>query len=204
MPIIVKETGSNFKEIKTGSFPARCYGVILLGTTFDEMYGKKKCQVMIQFEFPSETIDDPSSEYHGQPYSMSRFYNFILSEKSSLRADLERWRNKPFTPEELLGFDLKNIIGVPCMISVVKGNTGKNKIDAVSAPMKDMPIAPQVNPSVYFDLEDFTHFDDLSTGIQNMIKRSDEYKERFNSPSGEAQGMEAPPVEFDVDDSIPF
>jgi hypothetical protein len=66
-----------------------------------------------------------------------------------------------------------------------------------------MPIAPQINPSRYFDLEDFTHFEDLPKGIQDMIRKSDEYKLKF-SESGEAQGMEAPPVEFDDGDSIPF
>ena len=80
---------------------------------------------------------------------------------------------------------------------------GKSIISAVSAPVKGMPIAPQINPSRYFDLEDFTHFEDLPKGIQDMIKKSDEYKAKF-SESGEAQGMEAPPVEFDDPDDLPF
>ena len=205
MGIIAKEeSGTAFAQIDAGTYPARCYGVVLIGTAYDEMYKKVQTTVMLQFEFPSETIDAPESEYHGQPYGLSKFYTLSLHEKSNLRADLERWRNKPFTQEELNGFDLKNVIGVPCMASVIKKDNGKSKISSISAPVKGMAIVPQINPTRYFDLEDFTHFDDLPKGIQDMIKKTDEYRMKFESGSGQAQGMEEPPPTFDPDDEIPF
>ena len=207
MPIIAKEENTNFPQLDAGTYPARCYGVVLIGTTFDEMYGKTSTKVLVQFEFPSECIDSPDNpDLHGMPYGLSKFYTLSLHPKSTLRADLERWRNKPFTDEELRGFDLKAVIGAPCMVSVTKTEKGKSKISSMSALPKGMTVAPQVNPVRYFDLEDFTHFDDLPDGLKEMIKKSDEYKLKFNSADGQAQGMEEPPVDFDDDDdqTIPF
>jgi hypothetical protein len=205
MAIIAKEeAGTAFAPIEAGSYPARCYGVVLIGTSYDEMYKKTQCKVLLQFEFPSETIDAPESEYHGQPYGLSKFYTLSLHEKSNLRADLERWRNKPFTQEELNGFDLKNVIGAPCMIAVTKKDNGKSQISSVSALVKGMKVAPQINPTRYFDFDDMTHFDDLPNGIQDLIKKSDEYRLKFESGSGQAQGMEEPPPTFDESDEIPF
>ena len=205
MAIIAKEdSGAGFEQIGAGSYPARCYGVVLIGTSYDDMYKKTQTKVLLQFEFPSETIDAPESEYHGQPYGLSKFYTLSLHEKSILRADLERWRNKPFTAEELEGFDLKNVIGAPCMISVVKKDSGKSKISSVSALVKGMKVAPQINPTRYFDLEDFTHFDDLPKGIQDMIRKSDEYRNQFGEGSPKPQSTEEPDVLFDDEDTIPF
>jgi hypothetical protein len=206
MPIIARsESKSSIPQIKPGSYPARCYGVVLLGTTYNEMYEKLQEKVLIQFEFPSECIDAPENpDIHGKPYVMSRTYTLSLHEKAALREDLERWRNKPFTAEELLGFDLKHIIGAPCMVAIKKSKTGKSKVDAVSAVPHGMSVAPQVNPTVYFDLDDFTHFDDLYDWIKKEIRASNEYKERFNSADGQAQGMDEPPVDFDEDQDIPF
>ena len=204
--IIAKEgSGANFKQVDAGTYPARCYGVILLGTTYDDLYKKTQTKVMLQFELPTETIDAPDNpELHGQPYGLSKFLTLSLHEKSSLRQDLERWRNKPFTAEELKGFDLKNVIGVPCMLSVIKGENGKSKISSISAPIKGMSLVPQVNPTRYFDMTDFTHFDDLPKGIQDLIKRSDEYRNQFGEGSPQPQGTDESVPTFEGESDIPF
>ena len=43
----------------------------------------------------------------------------------------QAWRGRAFTPGELMGFDLANVVGVPCMVSIVhasgrKGGTFAN------------------------------------------------------------------------------
>jgi hypothetical protein len=204
MAIIAREGGNSFPQLAPGSYPARCYGVILIGTIYDDLYGKSTTKVLVQFEFPSECIDAPDNpDLHGQPYGMSKFYTLSLHEKATLRADLERWRNKPFTKEELAGFDLKNIIGAPCMVAVVKKEDGKSKISSVSALPKGMSVLPQINPVRYFDIEeDASRFDDLPKGIQDMIKKSDEYRNLFGT--GSPDGTPAEPTFDDEEDTIPF
>ena len=55
----------------------------------------------------------------GQPFVISKKYTASLHEKASLRHDLESWRGRHFTPEELKGFDLENVLGANCQIQIV-------------------------------------------------------------------------------------
>jgi hypothetical protein len=49
---------------------------------------------------------------------IAKQFTLSLNEKANLRADLASWRGRDFTPEEIRGFDLKNILGHWAMISV--------------------------------------------------------------------------------------
>ena len=42
-----------------------------------------------------------------------------MHEKAALRKDLESWRGKPFTAQELEGFDLEALLSVGCFINVM-------------------------------------------------------------------------------------
>jgi hypothetical protein len=55
----------------------------------------------------------------GQPFTVSQKYTASLHEKSRLRHDLESWRGRKFTTEELKGFDVENVLGANCQINVV-------------------------------------------------------------------------------------
>jgi hypothetical protein len=46
-------------------------------------------------------------------------YTASLNEKATLRKDLESWRGKPFTKEELAAFDLEKLLGANGLFSVV-------------------------------------------------------------------------------------
>ena len=201
MSLKVQE-GGEFKSVDAGTYPARCIKVIDLGTQHGEYLGiaQIKKQVLITFELPTELIE--SGEWAGSPYSISKFYTASLGEKATLRHDLEAWRGRPFTEEELKGFDLQNVLGKPCMVSVIKTDTGKSKINSVMAIMKGMTVPEAINPLTHFDIDvwDNTAFTGLSDGIKKLIMASDEAKER--------QGEEKTPREDEREpgdeDSIPF
>jgi hypothetical protein len=46
-------------------------------------------------------------------------YTLSLNEKATLRKHLEAWRGKLFTPAELEGFDLENLLGANCQLQVI-------------------------------------------------------------------------------------
>ena len=78
---------------------------------------------------------------------MSR-YTLSLHENAALRRDLQSWRGRAFTETELAGFDLKTVLGVPCMITLVHSPDGKYaNIQAVAGLPKGMEAPPQVLPS---------------------------------------------------------
>lgn len=127
MSIIAKSTGDKeFAKLplpEAGTVQAVCCAVWDLGlqrSNFLNEDGTPKVQhkVIIAWEI-NEMIDAPDSEYHGKPYMLNRKYTLSLGEKANLRHDLESWRGKPFTAEELLnGIDLEKLYGVNCYIGV--------------------------------------------------------------------------------------
>ena len=70
-----------------------------------------------------------------------------LSEKANLRKDLESWRGKAFTAEELKGFDIEKLIGVNAMASIIHNQSGDRtyaNISSISKLMKGLqPMATE-------------------------------------------------------------
>ena len=183
MSYVIKES-DGFKQVAAAVYPARCVRLIGLGTQRGEWAGKptKKIQVLISFELPTELI--PDGEFAGQPYMVSRFYTSSLGEKANLRKHLISWRGRDFTPEELQGFDMSNIVGKPCMVSIIHNAKGKATVDSVMALPKGMTVPQQVNESLIFNIFQWDQdiFDGLSDGIKGIIMKSDEYKFMHGDP----------------------
>lgn len=138
------------------------------------------------------------------PITTSRFYTNSLGEKANLRRDLEGWRGKAFTEDELQRFDLMNILGKPCMLTIVGGENGKTKVASVSGLPKRTECPPQVNPSFAFWLDedfDVNKFDELSDGIKKIVEKSEEYQYIQNGGEIHTGEPESGPV---FDDEIPF
>lgn len=181
--------GGDFTPAPSGTQVGRCFQIIDLGTHYNEMFGNTRRQVYIGFELPNELHEfkDKDGNEKKAPFTVGKFYTMSLNEKANLRHDLESWRAKPFTDEELKGFNPKNIMGVPCMLSVVhKEKNGKVKanITAISKMVKGMECPEQFNDPVYFSLDDYSEDDflTLSKGFQEMIKRSEEWQKKENKP----------------------
>src|SRR5208337_1405024 len=63
-------------------------------------------------------------------------YTLSLHEKAALRKDLESWRGRTFTEEELKGFDVENVLDVPCLLNVIHNGTSGTVYANVSGIMK--------------------------------------------------------------------
>jgi len=194
--------GGTFEHAPVGSHIARCIKIIDLGTQKGEWQGEAnfKHKIIIAWELPNELMSE--GEFKGKPFSVSKFYTASLGEKASLRKDLANWRGRDFSEQELLGFDLKNILGKPCMVSVTLSDKGKARVSGVMAAPKGVPVPEQINPSVHFSLQEFDQkvFDSLSDGFKNMIMVSPEYQSLSNG-SSESSGFGR---ESDFLDDIPF
>lgn len=195
---------STFKPVPPGSHLARCYRIIDLGTQKTTFNGESKSikKVMFQFEVHSEDDDGPLKTDKGEPMSISKNYTLSLSDKAVLRADLEAWRGREFSREELQGFELKNVLGAWCLITVTRatGNDGKEytNITAVSpvpkAMKQNLPTPFNQVGIFYIDDPDMEMFETLSDRIRQKITETPEWKSRGKSSSA--------PIEDD--ESIPF
>jgi len=193
--------GGDFQRPDPGTYLARCTKIVDLGTQSGEYAGKptSRRQVVLTWELPTELLT--SGEYAGQPMTIAKFYTAVLGEKATLRKDLENWRTRKFTPEELEGFDLVNILGKPCLVTI--GESGpdgeKRKVTLVTNPPKGTVVPPQVNASVNFSLEPDEFNEDTYNGLSDWFKdtiaQSPEFQERT---SGAREPM--PPADYaDVD-----
>lgn len=196
---------STFKPVPPGSHLARCYRIIDLGTQKTTFNGESKFikKVMFQFEVHSEDDDGPLKTDKGEPMSISKNYTLSLSDKAVLRADLEAWRGREFTREELQGFELKNVLGAWCLITVTRatGNDGREytNITGVSPVPKSMkqnlPTPFNQVGIFYIDDPDMEMFETLSERIRQKITETPEWKSR-KTPQ--------PSSNFDDDATIPF
>ena len=176
--------GVDFEPAPSGTHIARCIRIIDLGTAHDDFWDKDKHEVFFMWEIPAEmkTYTNDKNEEVVEPFTVSKFYTMSLSDKAHLRRDLESWRSKPFTEEELAGFNPVTIMGAPCMINVIHKDRKSGGINAFVQTITSMPSGlecpPMVHSPVFFSLEDFQEkeFDALSKGIKARIMKSHEYK----------------------------
>lgn len=139
MPIIAKETGSNFKPAPAGVWAAVGCDVVDLGMVKTSYPGRPdQVQHKIRVVWQLADVD----EAIGKRPIVNQRYTLSLHEKASLRRDLESWRGRAFTPAELSGFDVEKVIGVPCLLNIVhnvnKGVTYANVSSIMPIP-KGMP-----------------------------------------------------------------
>ena len=207
------DSGSGeFLQPPVGTSSARCYSMIDLGTQKGEYQGQitHKRQVLIGWELSNELI--PSGEKEGEPFVISKFYTASLHEKAALRHDLINWRGRDFSEKELQGFDPKNILGTPCMLTLVSNDKGRIKVNGVMKVMKGLEVPSLHNPIRYLSLEpeefDRSVFEGLSEKIKAIIMESPEYKVLSTPPPPPVRREdvvdEIPHLTDDLDDVIPF
>lgn len=204
---MAKDTGGgDFQDAPIGTHVAVCVKITDLGTQRGEYQGQPtvRNQVLITWELVNEKMDD------GRPFTVSAFLTNSLSEKATMRHWLETWRGRPFTPDELMGFDLQNILGAPCMVNVIAKPEGKKgvKVGGVMALPKGMEKPKPENELTSFWLDEFDRekFDELSNGIKEIIAKSDEYKAMFNRQEGgkEKEKYKGNGSFADLESDIPF
>lgn len=210
MSIIVSEStgsSSSFVPVPSGTHLARCYRIIDLGTQRTEHQGEVKhlWKVMIQFEVHGDDEHgNPLLSTKGDPMSISKNYTMSLHEKSNLRKDLQSWRGREFTEQERKGFELKNLLGVWCMINVVRkaGRDGKDYtniegIMPVPLPIKKMGLPDGINELKMFSLRnpDMDLFETFSNKLKAKIQSAPEWQ---HSPKPQVSAMDG------LEDDIPF
>lgn len=117
MAIVAKERAKEFRPAPEGLHQAVCVDVVALGLV-ETQFGKKE---MVKLVWQIGEMDEESKP--PKPFQVSRRYGLTLDKRSTLRKDLETWRAKKFSKEELEGFDLEKLLGVNCQLQVVHNVT---------------------------------------------------------------------------------
>lgn len=184
---------STFKPAPAGTSIARCFGCVSLGTQRQEGYADT-FKLMLFFELPHELIGEDQ-----KPMTITREYSLTLGKKSNLRKHLESWRGAALTDQELQGFEVANVVGKPCQLTIVHVKNSQDqinaKIEGVSGLAKGMTCPEQVHPSIRYEIED---------GENNVFKELPEWIQKKIINCLERQEVSKAVPAAATEDNIPF
>ena len=170
--------GKTYENCPEGTFAARCYSIIDLGHQTVIWEGKASVKPIVRITWEvSEKMTD------GRPFVISKEYTARITPKSTLKKDLEAWRGRAFTDQELANFSLENVLGKPCLLQVTHKKSADKTYANISSIMslpKGMPCDELVNETITFDINEFDTkvFESLPEFIRKKILMSKEMEER--------------------------
>ena len=176
--------GSSYEPIAAGTYVARCYSMVHLGTIKESYMGEEKYvnKVRLTFELPTE-LKVFKEENGEQPQVISKEFTLSLGDKSNLRAFLNSWRGKALTEDECKSFDIAVLAGKACTLSIIHKTSkvsGKTyaEIASIGGVMKGMDVPAIMNPEMVFSVNNFEQvaFDSFPDFIKEKIVSSQEYQ----------------------------
>lgn len=211
MSINVKDTGGrNYKPMPQGTHHAVCDMVIDLGSQNTSWDGEAKVvhQVFIRWQVPAFRVkyELDGKEIEG-PMAIGKIYTASLSQKANLRKDLEGWRAKTFTADELKEFDLTAIAGANCLLVIthrVKGDNTYANVTAIAAVPHGTTKIGTEGDTVTYSADDTQHYQRLPKWIKEKVDN-----QLHQGAAAEVPGAPIPPAppaadQGEFDDDIPF
>jgi hypothetical protein len=132
--------GGNFELPQSGMYPAVLVGIIDLGTT-TKTFGADSYErhgIYLCWELTAEF------DSKGQPFIVAKDYTWSLNKKAKLRAIVEPFIGRTLADGE--EYDLLELLGKPCMLSLTEGTSGSGKkyvdVSSVGKPPKGMTVPP--------------------------------------------------------------
>ena len=197
-----------FKLAPEGTFFARCWRVVVLGTFEDTWQGQTRLnrKIRIDFELPTELSDFGNG---AEPFNVSSTLNISMHENANYRKFLQNWRGKAYSEEEAKkGIDVSKFVGAAALVTVAhtardNGKTYDN-IANISPLPKGMQMYDKVNTptlfSVYARPFNQEAFEALPNILQEKIKTSREWADMYAQPA--TKPALAPLME--AEDDLPF
>lgn len=142
--MIVSKNPVDYEPLPTGLQPAICIAVYDLGLQKGYM-DKIQHKLVILWELEARRETD------GERFLATKKYTACLDERATLTADLQSWRGRAFTPEELQGFDMDKILVKPCQLNLVQVTKTNGdpfvEVAAVLPPLRGWPgFTPETDP----------------------------------------------------------
>jgi hypothetical protein len=145
--IIARKPQSSFDPCPEGLHQAVCVDVVDLGMQTTPWGDKHK----VELRWQAEEVNPKT----GRRFELRKRYGLSLHEKAGLRKDLECWRGRKFTEQELEGFDLEKLIAANCQLQVIHNISDEGKVyDNVQAIVPHNPKVAKIAPQDYVRQKD--------------------------------------------------
>lgn len=177
--------------VPAGLHPFVLYGCYHVGVIPSKGGFDAKDTVILAFELP-EVEPLKYKEEDGtmtlKPRIMSKRFNLSFHEKSTLRLQLESWRGRAFTDEEMKSFELQKLLGASGQLQVMhqnrEGKTYASVTNLLPAPKGTKykgTLAQQL-----FSIHALDHAEELNQfnlpeWIEDLIKSSEDYQDLVRS-----------------------
>jgi hypothetical protein len=218
MSFYVEDKGGSFERCPEGMHMGRCYRIVDLGTQKSEYMGQTKYlhKIMLGWEIHGINQDgSPIKMNDGRPFAIFKNYTLSWSEKANLRLDLQSWRGKAFTQEEMRRFDLQTVLGAWCMLNIIErpGKDGKTYtnvagVSPVPAMLKQNGLPSAINKNEMFNLDkpDMAMFEAFSDNLKTKITSSPEWQKLQGKKTDAPVPTSQPSANsvMDDDSDIPF
>jgi hypothetical protein len=181
--IATAESNTNFKPVPEGTYQGVCVDVFDMGMVESTFEGKTSMKHKIRIYWQLEELN---ADNENRPFLVTKSYNLTLNEKATLRKQLEAWRGRVFTDDELKGFDVESLIGINCMMTIVHETKGDKTYANIAGIMKVHKSMPQLSAVDY---------------IRKIDRTDDKGKAPVNDAPHPAHQSSQPVLS---DDDIPF
>ena len=217
MSMIASDNGrQTIEKLENGVYTAVSSAIIDLGLQRNEQFGKTQRKFMLVWNILGEDIEINDEK---QPRVISKEYSFSLHEKSTLRKDLQAWRGKPFSEEELHIFNILSVLNKACQLQIILEERNNRKYNNIAGIMS-LPKGTQVDgldDAYYFDMEDASTWENycrIPNWIQEKIKKAenlestgiDKYIKEYDEMMKEEEGKQQENnIDMEVaEDDLPF
>lgn len=180
----------DFAPIDEGSYPARIYQIIHIGT-ISGYQGQLQNKVRIGFEFPTEKL--VFKEENGeQPRILSQEYTLSFNEKANLRGLIDACDPEALKVDGdgfLEEFNVEELIGKECLVTIShKAKKDGSGIIATISNCTRMPkgmvCEPAINKPQILSYDNWNEelFNSYPDFLKDKIKTSVEYKAMVENP----------------------
>ena len=214
MALTLSETSKNTERQlpEAGASTGVLFSLVDLGTQKVTWDGEDKWtpKLRLAFELPDqviegEVVENGKTTKVTKPMVVSIELTRSLGERATLRKLLEQWRGQAFTAKELASFNLKNLLGKACLLTLVHKTSQAGRQYCAIQGMAKLPKgmkapATTQNGQVFYEIEqgEGGQFGELPEWLQEKIRSSKEFS---------AKGASSAPQGGDTDadgNSIPF
>ena len=199
--ITARGTESKFKPHPIGQYVGQCVDTIDLGEKVQDFPGStpylaQTCALV----FRTGERNEETGEY----IDIAREYTVSMGEKANLRKDLERWRGKSYTKEQIeAGVPLDKLTGNHALLTVSHRTSGKGRVYANITAIVGVPKQMAATVAQY---DDYVRAEYWATKKQEYAEAAAKFREESTAkPARSGTEFEGfPDALADEDDDLPF